>query len=275
MNNRLFKISIIGAGNMAFRLGIALRDAGHNITRIWSRRQEPGEKLAHILSSEGGETFYTDNLTELLDSEIVILAISDNAIKEMATTLANIINDSACTTTPLLFHTSGATDIGALEPLSAAGATCGVLWPMMTLSKNKNIQFKEAPLLIECPDPKGRDMMEELAFSLRCEYFHCDSAKRLQMHCAAVFASNFTNYALSLAYELAGDKAPYLIPTAIEAVRKCCMFHPDQVQTGPALRGDTATMERHLDMLHKMGLAEHEEIYRMISKNIPQRVKKR
>ena len=80
---------------------------------------------------------------------------------------------------------------------------------------------------------------------------------------------------IKLAYELAGDKAPYLIPTAIEAVRKCCMFHPDQVQTGPALRGDTATMERHLEMLREMGLAEHEEIYTLISKNIPHRVKKR
>ena len=275
MKESTHTISVAGAGNMAFRLGIALRDAGHRITHIWTRRREPGEKLAAILSSEGGNTLYTDNLAELLDSEVVILAVSDNAIREMACRVAEIIRNSPRSTTPLVFHTSGATDIGALEPLNAAGVTCGVLWPMMTLSKNKNIQFKEAPLLIECPDPKGRELMEELAFSLRCEYFHCDSAKRLQMHCAAVFASNFTNYALSLAYELAGDKAPYLIPTAIEAVRKCCMFHPDQVQTGPALRGDTATMERHLAMLREMGLAEHEEIYRLISKNIPHRVKKR
>jgi predicted short-subunit dehydrogenase-like oxidoreductase (DUF2520 family) len=275
MKQNRFRISIVGAGNMAFRLGIALRDAGHDICAVWSRRRDAGEKLTSILSSEGGSTRYTEDLADLIDSQIIILAVSDNAINELATRLAAIMRIGQHTALPLTIHTSGATDISALAPLAEIGTPCGVLWPMMTLSKNKNIQFNEAPLLIECPDQRTRETLEAVAYSLRCEYFHCDSARRLQMHCAAVFASNFTNYALSLAYELAGDKAPYLIPTAIEAVRKCCIFHPDQVQTGPALRGDTATMERHIHLLHEMGLTEHEEIYKIISKNIPHRIKKR
>ena len=274
MGNRHFRISIAGAGNMAFRFGIALRDAGHAITRIWCRRRDAGEKLASILNNEGGNTAFTDHLAELLDSEIIILAVSDNAINEMAAKLAAEAANSSLSGAPIVLHTSGATAIDALEPLISRGIPCGVLWPMMTLSKNKNLDFKEAPLLIEHQDEKTGAILKEIAFSLRCEHFSCDSAKRLQMHCAAVFASNFVNYALSLAFELAGDKAPYLIPTAIEAVRKCCIFHPDQVQTGPALRGDHKTLEKHLEMLQNLGMKEHEEIYRAISKNIPNRVKK-
>lgn len=274
MENRHFRISIAGAGNMAFRLGIALRDAGHTISRIWCRRREAGDKLVSILNSEGGEAAYTDNLADLLDAEIIVLAVSDNAINEMATKLAAEAANSTLSGTPVVLHTSGATSIDALEPLISRGISCGVLWPMMTLSKNKNLDFKEAPLLIEHQDEKTGAILKEIAFSLRCEHFSCDSAKRLQMHCAAVFASNFVNYALSLAFELAGDKAPYLIPTAIEAVRKCCIFHPDQVQTGPALRGDHKTLEKHLEMLQNLDMKEHEEIYRVISKNIPNRVKK-
>ena len=269
------KISIIGAGNMAFRLGIALRDAGHNITKVWCRRRDAGEKLATILSTDDNPATYTDNLSDTIESELIILAISDNAINNVASILAQEIGHSSLKNTPVIIHTSGATEMEALSPLTSIGIPCGVIWPMMTLSKNKNINFGEVPLIIECHDTKTREMLEQLALSLKCEYFQCDSAKRLQMHCAAVFASNFTNYALSLAYELAGDKAPYLIPTAIETVRKCCMIHPDQVQTGPALRGDNATIDKHLSMLHELGLSEHEEIYKIITKNIPGRVKKR
>lgn len=267
-------ISIIGGGNMAYRLGIALRDAGHSIPKVWCRKSEVGEKLAAILASEGGNTVYTYNQADLFDSDLIVIAVSDNAISEVASNLAQNISEQGLVQKPVVVHTSGATPIDALAPLMDAGAKCGVLYPMMTLSKNKNIDFKEVPILIEHQDEDTGKMLEEIAFSLRCEYFSCDSQRRLQMHCAAVFASNFVNYALSLAYELAGDKAPYLIPTAIESVRKCCIFHPDQVQTGPALRGDHKTLEKHLELLEKLGMEEHGEIYRLISKNIPGRVKK-
>lgn len=274
MEKRGFDISIIGAGNMAFRLGIALKDAGHNILKVWCRKSEAGEKLASILASAGGITRYTDEMADLLDSQVVIIAVSDNGIGDVAAKLAATLTSKNRANTPIFLHTSGATPIDSLEPLVKSGAECGVLYPMMTLSKNKSINFNEVPLLIEYKENKTKDFLEQIASSLRCEHFSCDSARRLQMHCAAVFASNFVNYALSLAFELAGDKAPYLIPTAIETVRKCCMIHPDSVQTGPALRGDTKTLEKHLSMLQELGFSEQEEIYRLISKNIPNRVKK-
>ena len=79
MKQNRFRISIVGAGNMAFRLGIALRDAGHDICAVWSRRRDAGEKLTSILNSEGGSTRYTQDLADLIDSQIIILAVSDNA----------------------------------------------------------------------------------------------------------------------------------------------------------------------------------------------------
>ena len=267
-------ISIIGAGNMAHRLGIALRDAGHTLQKVWCRKSDAGSKLASILAAEGGITRFTPDLGDLLDSELIIIAVSDNGIGEVASNLAGNAKENPSGGKPIVVHTSGATPIDALAPLMEAGFPCGVLYPMMTLSKNKNIDFKEVPLLIEHTDENTGEVLKNIAFTLRCEYFSCDSAQRLKMHCAAVFASNFVNYALSLAFELAGDKAPYLIPTAIESVRKCCMIHPDKVQTGPALRGDTKTMEKHIGLLNGLGLDEHEEIYKIISRNIPSRVKK-
>lgn len=268
-------ISFVGAGNMAFRLSIALQEAGHTIDKICCRTAANGQKLAAILSSNGGTTTYTGDYSELLLSDVVIFAVSDSSISSVAKVYADIIAQGANPHLPHFFHTSGATSLDALKPLEDAGAQCGVFYPMMTLSKSKNVNFAVVPLLLEAQNDATAMLMQDIAGSLRCEFHMCDSAKRLQMHCAAVFASNFVNYALSLAYELAGDKAPYLIPTAIEAVRKACISHPDHVQTGPALRGDTETLEKHISILRELNLPEHEEIYRLISKNIPDRVKKR
>jgi glycerol-3-phosphate dehydrogenase len=142
------KISIIGAGNMAFRLGIALRDAGHNITKVWCRRRDAGEKLATILSTDDKPATYTDNLSDTIESELIILAISDNAINNVASRLAQEIGHSPLKNTPVVIHTSGATEMDALSPLTSIGVHCGVIWPMMTLSKNKNINFGEVPLII-------------------------------------------------------------------------------------------------------------------------------
>lgn len=275
MENKHFDISIIGAGNMAFRLGIALAEAGHRIGKIWCRRPSEGEKLAKILSSYGDRTQYFSELSALRNSEIIIIAVSDNAIPEVAKQLSDTFDTERQRGEVSVFHTSGATPIDALAPLSDKGIHCGVLYPMMTLSRGKNVNFSEVPLLLEQSDQLTMSQMEHIAQSLDCQYFFCDSNKRLKMHCAAVFASNFINYTLSLAFEIAGDKASYLIPTAIESVRKACLTHPDLTQTGPALRGDTATMEKHICLLQQANMKEQEEIYKLISKNIPGRVKNR
>lgn len=267
------KISILGAGNMGFRLGIALAENGCCIEHVWNRTAERGEKLAKALQRNQSNASYTNQLSDLYNSDILILAVSDDAITPLIDRLLAAFaplreNNPHC---PIVLHTSGATAYSVFEPLLQAGYRCGVFYPLMTLSRTKNVNFMEIPLLFETEDEQVKQWMSEIAFALKAEYLFCDSAKRLRMHTAAVFACNFVNYILGLAFEVAGNSHTFLMPLAWEMLRKAFLKTPWDAQTGPAIRGDRTTIEKHLQLLKDLNLPEEEELYRLLTERIAQR----
>ena len=94
------------------------------------------------------------------------------------------------------------------------------------------------------------------------------------MHTAAVFGTNFINYILSLAYDIANPNFTYLLPGAIETVRKAFLNNPNISQTGPALRRDMITLEKHMKVLEEKGLASHLQVYKMLSEKIMEKYNK-
>ena len=104
-----------------------------------------------------------------------------------------------------------------------------------------------------------------------------DSAQRARVHLAAVFACNFANHMYALGEEVvrrAGLDFGVLKPLIAETAAKACDARsPRDVQTGPAVRNDTVTQERHLALLD--GDPTLQEIYTQISKNIWQTSRKR
>ena len=92
------------------------------------------------------------------------------------------------------------------------------------------------------------------------------------MHLAAVFACNFTNYLWGVAAEILGKQQigmEFLYPLIRETLDKALKIGPQKAQTGPAARGDAATMQRHLEMLkHNKAYAE---IYELMSRRIAEK----
>ena len=75
-----------------------------------------------------------------------------------------------------------------------------------------------------------------------------DSAQRLQLHVAAVFANNFTNHLLGIADALLTEAqlpAALRAPLVRETVDKALNNPPFAVQTGPAARRDAPTLAAH------------------------------
>jgi len=146
----MYRISFWGSGNVAYRLSIALKAVGFAIPFICCRNNESAQKLVHILNKNDNNphniqeiTEYTNDFNLLADSDIVIIAVSDDAIKELAQKFykINFLQNKK----PVILHTSGAS---SLEDLDSAGKY-GVLYPLMTLSKVKPVDFKLVPFLIE------------------------------------------------------------------------------------------------------------------------------
>lgn len=255
-------IAIIGAGNMGFRLGIALAEAGLNITSVYNRSRKNGEKLVRALNKNKENTSYYESLDEMPLCDLIIIAVSDDAIEETARLVAGSKHYDKC----IVVHTSGATPSDAVK---CTGKSYGVFYPLMTLSYAKNVNFKIVPFLIEASDEKTAGILPLLAEKLGAESKFMSSRDRLRMHAAAVFSCNFVNYMIKMAHEIVKDNPIYLLPVTIETVRKYfLMLDPKLTITGPARRGDVKTMQKHMDLLSEMGFERHRKMYEFISSEI-------
>ena len=269
------KISFIGYGNLAYRLSMAFKATGIEIPFICGKNSEEAGKLAHILnkpeynSSGSAKTEAVTKFSSIKESDIVILAVPDDTIAAVAKQVLKEISGVKRGLVTIL-HSSGASDIALLS----AAPRHGVLYPLMTLSKTKPIDMGIVPFFIEYSDSGVKDKLIEICSAIGAEYRVSDSAERLRLHLAAVYTSNFVNYLLGLAYDLSAPNQMFLMPLAIETIRKGFLYgHPSMVQTGPAKRGDTETLRKHLKLLESM--PEHKLIYETISKFIGEKVEKK
>lgn len=270
----MYRISIVGAGNVAFRLSLALVDKGFGIEYVCNRSEKNLERLLKALRSNGSSAAGATDLSCTLGSNIVIIAVSDSAIGSVIEEFAGISDKCGTASLPVFLHTSGATPIDVFAPLARLGAEYGVLYPLMTLSRNKNIDFKHVPMLLEASSDNVRARLDAIATALGSEHYFYDSEYRLKMHVAAVFASNFVNYLLGLAFPIVQRDHPLLLPLTLETVRNCYLHTPASTLTGPARRGDMETIGKHLELLGKCGLTEQEEIYRLITGKILEKIRK-
>ena len=78
---------------------------------------------------------------------------------------------------------------------------------------------------------------------------------RAVLHLAAVFASNYTNLMCHLSERIVQSRDldfSLLHPLMELSAAKLQLLSPAEAQTGPALRGDTATMARHRQLLREL-----------------------
>lgn len=259
-------IAFVGTGNVAFRFSLALQEKGYAITQIYGRTARNRDRLVKALHINGSAAEPAKGYRDLCRASLVFITVADDAIgsvvREMASEMAGADR------LPAVVHTSGATDMDVLQPLADIGCKCGVVYPLMTLSRNKNIDFTDVPLLLETDDTLLRDMLDGIASDLGGEYYFYNSEQRLRMHLAAVFTTNFVNYILGLAFPILDHDYPLLLPSTIEAVRNAFLHTPESTLTGPARRGDMNTVRKHLDLLKRLGLEEQEEFYRSFTEKI-------
>lgn len=250
------KIALIGAGNVATCLGPRLKEAGHEITAVYSRTVESARALADRLGAT-----YTTDLNAVPASDAAIVMLKDDALKELAPAIADSLKDS------LLLHTAGSV---SMDIWNTAGAMkYGVLYPMQTFSKTSVIDWSQVPLFIEGSSDQTLDSIRELALTVSPDVTVLSSEGRRKLHLAAVFTCNFSNHMYAIAQKLLADEGvPFrvMLPLVRETARKVETISPQDAQTGPAIRGDRKVIDEHLELLK--AYPEYAELYRLISIDI-------
>lgn len=230
------QVVIIGTGNAATVFGRLFQSKGHNIAQVYGRDILKAETLAEQLQS----TAIADISRLSKNADVYLIAVADKAVSEIVTQLD--INDH------LVLHTTASL---SKHILKEASKHYGVLYPLQSLRKEMN-PGTPIPLLIDGNTPEVTLQIEQLASALSSTVIRADDQQRLKLHVAAVFACNFTNYMYlqSASFcEKEGLDFSLLQPLIEETATRLEEYHPSEVFTGPAVRGDMETINKHLSLL--------------------------
>ncbi len=253
-NDRIETAVMIGAGNLGFNLGLALNKKGIKIKQVISRSTASAKKLALLVDAD-----FSANLSEIkADTDIIIIAVPDREINAVIQQINFRQN--------LVVHTAGSVP---MQIFSGRASNYGVFYPLMTFTRNKPVDFTAIPVLIEANNSENTLYLEKLARLLSHNVQNINSEQRMYVHLAAVMACNFPNHLYTLAGHILnqhGIEFDILKPLIREATDKIFHILPQEAQTGPAVRNDTETMNKHLKLLEDNPLIA--AIYNDISKSI-------
>jgi predicted short-subunit dehydrogenase-like oxidoreductase (DUF2520 family) len=232
------QIVIIGTGNTATVLGRKLKAAGHRIVQVFGRDTSAASKLAYELGTES--TNYWNVVTR--DADLYILAVSDIAIEEVLEELH--------LTGKTIVHTAASVSKNVLQ---GSAQHFGVFYPLQTLKKDIS-QLPDIPIIIDASDESTLKELESLAQSISDKVIEAGDEKRMKLHLAAVIVNNFVNHLYALAESYCNDEGldfELLIPLIKETASRVEYTSPSNLQTGPALRNDHNTIEKHLGLLKR------------------------
>ncbi|MBS0012210.1 MAG: DUF2520 domain-containing protein [Bacteroidales bacterium] len=247
-------IVVIGAGRLGSALSVALNGSGHNILKIISRTGEKAAALAETIGCDHGSKLIIPP-----QSEVLIVAVNDDALPEVLSGMTVPVNT-------VVAHTAGSV---GLDVFGSKFLYHGVFYPLQTFTHGRKYDFSVIPVFTEGNTDQSKDILSSLAGTVSNNVFELDSEKRRYLHLAAVFSCNFVNhmyYAGKVISARAGMDFDVLLPLLKETLEKVADMGPEKSQTGPAVRNDKKTIEKHLDLLSFS--PDLQEIYILISRSI-------
>lgn len=191
--------------------------------------------------------------------DLIVLCVSDSAIAELSAKLTD--------TRGIVAHVSGAMPIQSLDKNIHRPA---VFYPLMSM---KDINVKDlatVPFCLEASTTDDLKFLASLVDSFGATYFEVDSNKRVSLHLAAVLANNFSNQLYHLASEVLADvdlDFKIMLPMLANALTKLEKHSPFEIQTGPALRNDEITIQKHLELIND---PLSKDIYKLLTQSIQQ-----
>ncbi|MCW3120930.1 MAG: hypothetical protein JWQ38_422 [Flavipsychrobacter sp.] len=249
------KFSIIGTGNIASFIGTRLVTARHKCMGVYSRDTEKAGAFA--------ETLLCDKygaITEVEDgsADVCFLAVSDAAISEVAAQLSF--------KQTILVHTAGAVTIDTIQN---AAADCAILWPVYSILKNSLPAHRNIPCAWEASTDKAKRVILTLAHAITDELFEARYDQRRWLHLTAVMSNNFITHLMAICEQVCADNdLPFstLLPIIEQTFDRIKNGSPHALQTGPAVRNDTTTIQSQIALLEQH--PEWQNIYKAMTNSI-------
>ncbi len=230
------KIVLIGSGNVATVLGRLIVEKGHTVKQVISQDINHAKLLATELKASYADT----SVAVDMDCDLVIISISDS-------NLEFVLSEIKDKRKPVV-HTAGGVSKDVLIKYSD---NYGVLYPVQSLRREMTA-IPRIPFLVDGSSGEMTEFIENFAKTISNDVSRANDEERVRLHLAAVIVSNFTNYMYSIAESYCkNEKVDFNIlkPLIMETAQRVMDHSPAEVQTGPAVRKDIQTMDRHLRLL--------------------------
>jgi predicted short-subunit dehydrogenase-like oxidoreductase (DUF2520 family) len=205
------RISIVGAGRAGSSFAAALTRVGHDV-----------------------EVLHHDDLSSFDNPELVLLCVPDDAITSVAAMIAP-------SRERVVAHVAGSRNLDVLAPHPRVAS----LHPLMALPSGSDAER----LIGATYCVAGDELVRAVALSLAGRVITLRDDQRTIYHAAAVVASNHLVALMGQVRTLAesiGLSLEDFLPLAERTLDDVARFGPDDALTGPASRGDMATIDAHL-----------------------------
>lgn len=229
----MIHVVLIGLGNVGYHLAKAFLQAPSvQLLQVYNR-----SKVSPTLQEEL-KTEIVNDLRQLKAADVYLIATKDDAVE-------SIIHQLTLPKTRIA-HTSGSL------PLLETKHYDGVFYPLQTFSKSKPLTYDTIPFCIEAEDAETYAILASLAKAISSKVYPITTAQRQELHVSAVFVCNFVNHLYTIGEEICQQHAiPFEILHSLieETASKIKTLSPLKAQTGPAIRKDLKTIERHIGQL--------------------------
>ena len=227
------RVTLIGSGNLATVLGKKILHSGHIIYQVYNRNKSHASLLAAELSAEA-----TDEIED--SAEMYIVAVPDDVLQNIGTWMKPLNG--------FIVHTAGSV---AMDVLKDVSSHYGVLWPLQSI-RRETTEAPVLPVLIDANNQWNKMKLKGFAQSFADSVSEANDEERRKLHLAAVITNNFSNYIFSLTEkycEREGVDFKLMLPLLAETVSRMKDNSPSLLQTGPAIRNDVSTIEKHEELL--------------------------
>ncbi|HRO42860.1 MAG TPA: DUF2520 domain-containing protein [Flavipsychrobacter sp.] len=243
--------TLIGTGNMAWFLSKRLYEKGAKCTGVYGRNTEAATQLADSV-----HTNIVASLHQIPETDFCIIAVTDRSISEISTQLH--LKET------VVVHTAGSIPLDVLVQTHKA-----VIWPVYSINKNNLPTHRNIPMVYEHSSEKAKQTVTQLAYTVSDMVQEVNWQQRQWLHLCAVIGNNFTNHLMTLCEKIAqSQNLPFSLirPILQQTFETVTTIEPSLLQTGPAIRNDKETMQKHLHLLQQQTVLQ--ELYRSLSASI-------
>lgn len=258
-------ISIVGPGNLGSALALTLVSAKYSVKFLAVRSNRARrQQLQTLIRQTGARAAVMGK--QSLESDVVWIAVPDDAIGAVARSLAK----SQDWKNKIVFHSSGALTSDELSPLQAQGARVASVHPLMTFVRGAAPEMAGVPFAVE-GDPAAVRVAKSIVEGMGGNAFAIKKETKVLYHAFGSFASPLV-IALMASMEQVAAAAGIrkqniknmMVPLLWQTLRNYVKYDASSAFSGPLVRGDVATVRKHLAELNKLPQAR--QVYLALAK---------